>query len=81
MYIFGDFCSGEVFGIRRFDDGRTTQAPLTIGDDIGQIVSFGEGPDGDVYVLESWQDVPSRHHRNRRRPVGRIALSGESKMS
>jgi len=53
VYLFGDFCSGEVFGIRRFDDGRTTEAPLTIGDDIGQIVSFGEGPDGEVYLFES----------------------------
>jgi len=53
VYIFGDYCTGEVFGIRRFDDGRTSQAPLTIGDDIGQIVSFGEGPDGEVYVFES----------------------------
>ncbi|MDH3302722.1 MAG: PQQ-dependent sugar dehydrogenase [Acidimicrobiia bacterium] len=53
VYIFGDYCTGEVFGIRRFDDGRTTQAPLAIEGDVGQIVSFGQGPDGELYVFES----------------------------
>lgn len=53
VYVFGDYCTGEVFGVRRFEDGRTTQAPVTIEGDVGQIVSFGQGPDGELYVFES----------------------------
>lgn len=53
VYVFGDYCTGEIFGIRRFADGRTTDAPLTVEGDIGQIVSFGQGPEGELYVLES----------------------------
>ena len=53
VYLFGDFCSGEVFGLRRFADGRTTQAPVTFDGDLGQIVSFGQGPGNELYVFES----------------------------
>ncbi len=53
VYLFGDFCTGEVFGLKRFSDGRTTQAPLAIEGGVGQIVSFGEGPAGELYVFES----------------------------
>lgn len=53
VYVFGDYCTGELFGIRRSGDGRTTQAPLTVEGAIDQIVSFGQGPDGELYVFES----------------------------
>ncbi len=51
VYLFGDFCTGEVFGLKRFEDGRTTQAPVTIDGGLGQIVSFGQGPEGELYVF------------------------------
>ncbi len=53
VYLFGDYCSGEVFGIRRSGDGGTTQSSLAIDGDIGQIVSFGQGPDGELFVIEA----------------------------
>ncbi len=53
VYIFGDYCTGEVFGLKRFRDGRTTQAPLTIDGGPGQIVSFGQGPENELYILEA----------------------------
>lgn len=43
-YLFGDFCSGEIWGYR---NGRTT---LLLNTDL-QISSFGEDREGELYVI------------------------------
>ena len=52
VYVFGDFCTGEVFGLERSGGERTARV-LSISDDVGQIVSFGEGPDNELLVFEA----------------------------
>lgn len=52
IYIFGDYCTGEIFGLERVSDGRVLVANIVLDRSAGQIVSFGEGPEGELYVLE-----------------------------
>lgn len=54
-YIFGDYCSGEIFGLHHVDNVANAW-PLNIslaGESVAknQLSSFGQGPDGEVYVL------------------------------
>ena len=44
LYIFGDFCSGEIWGFQR---GKTQ---LLLATDL-QIASFGEDQDGELYLV------------------------------
>ncbi|HNP61687.1 MAG TPA: PQQ-dependent sugar dehydrogenase [Nitrospirales bacterium] len=44
VYVFGDYCTGEIWGYR---DGQTTQLLDT---DL-QIASFGEDREGEIYVV------------------------------
>ena len=44
-YLFGDFCSGEIFGLRQ---GATS---VLLDTDL-QIASFGEDGDGELYVVD-----------------------------
>ncbi len=53
VYIFGDFCSTEVFGLDVLDDGRIVVANLVFDREISNIVSFGEGSEGELYILEA----------------------------
>ena len=53
VYIYGDFCSGRIWGLRV---GKYSTDDLTPGDQIigradGQISSFGEDSSGNVYVV------------------------------
>lgn len=50
-YIFGDFCSGEIFGLHHVD-GVANAWPLTIATAKNQLASFGQGSDGEIYVLQ-----------------------------
>ena len=49
-YLFGDFCSGRVWALRAH--GPATQAPVLMADTTLAISSFGEGPDGTIYVTD-----------------------------
>lgn len=49
-YLFGDFCSGRVWALRAH--GPATQAPVLMADTNLSISSFGEGPDGTIYVTD-----------------------------
>lgn len=50
VYLFGDYCSGEVWGLELQPEGvLLRRLPLAVGKD--QLVSFGEGPDGELFVL------------------------------
>ena len=49
-YFFGDFCSGNLWGLRQAASGDWEMALLL---DSGlAISSFGEGSDGELYVLD-----------------------------
>ncbi len=51
VYVFGDYCSGEIMGLQVTDEGIEAR-PLTTSATRDQLVSFGQGPDGELYVLE-----------------------------
>ena len=53
-YLFGDWCSGEVWGFRSSDP----DAAVLLTDDVflpplPGLASFGVGPDGEVYLLQA----------------------------
>jgi glucose/arabinose dehydrogenase len=48
-YLFGDFTSGRIFGVR--ENSSTGQAAEVLDESGLQIVSFGQGVDGELYVL------------------------------
>jgi glucose/arabinose dehydrogenase len=48
-YVFGDFTSGRLFGIR--ENSSVGQIPEILDETGLQIVSFGQGIDGELYVL------------------------------
>ncbi len=50
-YIFGDYCSGEIFGLHQVD-GVANAWPLSISSPGNQLVSFGQALDGEIYVLQ-----------------------------
>ena len=52
VYLFADYCSNELFGIERLADGSTAVNLLTLNRAPQNVISFGQGPDGEVYVLE-----------------------------
>ena len=56
VYIFGDYCTGEIFGLQGLDDGRIIVANLRLNRAASQVVSFGEGSESELYVFE--QDGP-----------------------
>lgn len=49
VYVYGDFCSGEVFGLR-YADGRVVEHQRLADTEL-RIMSFGEDNDGEVYLL------------------------------
>ena len=54
-YIYGDFCTGIIWRIRRGSDGRMHRVQLQ--DTSLSISSFGEGVTGEVYVADLNGDV------------------------
>jgi glucose/arabinose dehydrogenase len=49
-YVFGDYCSGLVFGVR--SDAEATVAPRVLLESGQAISAFGEGTDGTLYVAD-----------------------------
>lgn len=49
VYLYGDYCSGSVWGLVRGTDGGRKQA--LVFDSGGRISSFGEDESGEVYVI------------------------------
>ena len=52
VYLFADYCSNEIFGLERLADGSVVVERLQLGRAPTNVISFGQGPDGEVYVLE-----------------------------
>ena len=50
-YLAGDYCTGIVFGVRSDTEGDVV-IPRMLLDSDAAISSFGEGPDGEVYVAD-----------------------------
>ena len=48
-YVFGDFCSGRIWALRY--DGQTVTEHLLLADTDLRIASFGQGREGELYVL------------------------------
>ena len=48
-YLYGDYCAGDVHALAL--DGDQVVADVDTGLDVGNLVSFGEGADGALYVL------------------------------
>jgi glucose/arabinose dehydrogenase len=49
-YLFGDYCSGRIWTLKA--SGPNTQTPVLMADTNFAISSFGEGPDGKIYVTD-----------------------------
>ncbi len=49
IYVFGDYCAGTIFTIPA---GTTSATPLAVASSGLQISSFGEGEDGEIYVVD-----------------------------
>ncbi|CAN5319720.1 PQQ-dependent sugar dehydrogenase [soil metagenome] len=49
-YLYSDFCSGTIWALDVAADG-TVRADVDTGLQVGNAVSFGEGADGELYVL------------------------------
>jgi glucose/arabinose dehydrogenase len=54
-YVFGDFCVGEVMGMRE-RDGRRVELE-NLGVDLGNLASFGQDLAGELYVMSLSGDV------------------------
>lgn len=53
VYLYADYCSGEVFGLRPgAGGGEAATAPLDVGRKGESIVAFGQSTDGELYLLE-----------------------------
>jgi glucose/arabinose dehydrogenase len=50
LYLFADYCTGEIWGLAR--TGGAWKVALA-GKDSSSITSFGEGPTGEVYVVDT----------------------------
>ena len=48
VYVFSDYCTGAVWGLRRDAEGRWARG--TLGQAGGLVTTFGEGEDGALYV-------------------------------
>ena len=51
-YVFGDYCSGEVFVFRQSDEGGKNSSPTVLLKTGFRVSSFGQDEEGEVYVLD-----------------------------
>ncbi len=52
-YVFGDYCTGDVWGLVRGTDGTAERIDLGVSVPRSTLVSFGEDADGELYVLSA----------------------------
>ena len=55
VYVYGDFCTGQVFGLR-YADGEVIEHKL-LADTGLRIASFGQDNDGELYVLSQGEGI------------------------
>ncbi len=51
VYIFADYCTGEILGLQVLPEGVLVR-PLTVAAGPNLLASFGQGPEGEILVLE-----------------------------
>lgn len=51
IYVFGDYCTSELWGLRLEGGEVVERLDLGVNPGANQLVSFGEGLDGELYVL------------------------------
>ena len=56
-YVFGDYCTGTVWGLVRGPGGRPQRLDLGVSVPRNSLVSFGEDANGELYVLSATGDV------------------------
>lgn len=52
VYLYSDYCTGEVTGLARADDGSILVANLGLEQRVENVIGFGQGPEAELYVLE-----------------------------
>lgn len=52
-YVFGDYCTGDLWGLVRGPDGAAERIDLGMSVPRNTLVSFGEDADGELYVLSA----------------------------
>ncbi|WP_419840616.1 PQQ-dependent sugar dehydrogenase [Candidatus Poriferisodalis sp.] len=52
-YVFGDYCTGEIWGLVRGPDGTAERIDVGVSVPRNTLVSFGEDADGELYVLSA----------------------------
>ena len=52
-YVFGDYCSGDLWGLVRGPDGQAERIDLGVSVPRNTLVSFGEDADGELYALSA----------------------------
>ncbi len=55
VYLYGDYCSGKIWGL--FPDGGGGFDSRLLLDSSLRISSFGEGSDGELYVVHHWGGI------------------------
>ena len=55
VYVYGDFCTGQIFGLR-YADGEVVEHKL-LADTGLRIASFGQDNDGELYVLSQGEGI------------------------
>ena len=56
IHLYSDYCSGEITGLQVGADGSLV-ANLQLDYQPQAVISFGQGPDGEIYVLEQGGQV------------------------
>jgi glucose/arabinose dehydrogenase len=51
-YVYSDYCSGEVYALEIRDD-RTAGRQIVLADSLRGVSEIAQGPDGELFVLES----------------------------
>lgn len=52
-YVFGDYCTGDLWGLVRGADGTAERIDLGVSVPSNTLVSFGEDADGELYALSA----------------------------
>ena len=55
VYVYADFCSGKIWGLR-YDDGVAADNALLAESGLS-ITAFGEGVEGELYILSRDQGI------------------------
>lgn len=52
VYLYSDYCRGGINGVARDANGTVVESPLRFDEPAQNVIAFGRGPDGGIYVLE-----------------------------